>query len=145
MTSITRRSGTYGPRHDPYGWEELDMERNGRSATIHFSGLQSWLEINGEQTTEHEAAERLATIYDMVSDTSRPFATRQVLRRWYADELQLLTSGSRDLGMAALDLMLTKHLGYGLNDFQDAYERYEQRQYERDPYYGCEHSLSYYE
>jgi len=49
MTSIEIETGSEGPRHDPYGWEEIKVTRsNGDEVTLH-SGLSSWVDVNGER------------------------------------------------------------------------------------------------
>ncbi len=105
MTAITRRSGTEGPSYDPYGWEEYTIERNGKEATIRISGLASWLEIDGERFQEFDV------------------------------EVDADLMGHKDRGMAMLDRLLERHLGYDLGTFLDAYSHYESKQPE-DPM-GC--------
>ncbi len=49
MTSIAIETGSEGPKHDPYGWEEVTVTRsNGDEVTLH-SGLGSWVAVNGER------------------------------------------------------------------------------------------------
>lgn len=43
-TTIKVTRGTEGPRHDPYGWEEVVVERRGCRFTFHY-GLTSWLTL----------------------------------------------------------------------------------------------------
>lgn len=40
------RSGTEGPRYDPYGWNEICAEKNGKVYVLHM-GLAQWLSIDG--------------------------------------------------------------------------------------------------
>lgn len=40
------KTGTEGPRHDPYSYTETTMERNGDTVTLH-EGLGDWLRVNG--------------------------------------------------------------------------------------------------
>lgn len=37
--AIFQRSGTEGPRHDPYGWEEFEVHRNGNEVMYRAGGL----------------------------------------------------------------------------------------------------------
>ena len=37
--AIFVRSGSEGPRHDPYGWEEFEVHRNGRRVSVREGGL----------------------------------------------------------------------------------------------------------
>lgn len=47
MSSVTIEYGEEGPKHDPYGWTEVTVDRpNGVSVTIHY-GLAEWIEVNG--------------------------------------------------------------------------------------------------
>lgn len=42
MSSITHKHGSEGPKHDPYGYEEITVNRSdGRRVTIHY-GLGVW-------------------------------------------------------------------------------------------------------
>ena len=44
MTSIIRRTGTEGPKHDPYSYTEFTITRpDGRTAKVHM-GLAMWVE-----------------------------------------------------------------------------------------------------
>jgi len=47
MLDYYRKSGTEGPRHDPYGYTEITARRNGHAVTLH-TGLAVWLKVNGE-------------------------------------------------------------------------------------------------
>jgi hypothetical protein len=38
--------GTYGPRHDPYSFTEIVVEKNGTTHKCHM-GLGSWYEVDG--------------------------------------------------------------------------------------------------
>ena len=50
-SSIELRSGTEGPRHDPYGYKEITVTRaDGREATLH-SGLAEWMTYNDGRVT----------------------------------------------------------------------------------------------
>ena len=43
-TRIELRSGSEGPRHDPYGYEEWSITRaDGRKVTVHIGGLIEWV------------------------------------------------------------------------------------------------------
>jgi hypothetical protein len=44
--SVSVRTGTEGPRHDPYSFEEWVWERHGERTTLHL-GLGEWLVTGG--------------------------------------------------------------------------------------------------
>lgn len=48
MSSITMRTGSEGPRHDPYSYTELTVRRGNTTVSAHY-GLLVWLECNGER------------------------------------------------------------------------------------------------
>jgi hypothetical protein len=51
MTHVTRKSGSEGPKHDPYSYEEFSVEKDdGRTAVLHL-GLGEWLILNGKKKT----------------------------------------------------------------------------------------------
>src|SRR5690349_18265847 len=66
MPTIVRlQSGTEGPRHDPYGWQEITVERNGHCATIHYSGLyDDWLEVDGIRFEAREVVDYVRQRFD---------------------------------------------------------------------------------
>lgn len=45
-TTVRRRSGEEGPRHDPYGYEEWTFRRNGHVVQLH-TGLINWVSYDG--------------------------------------------------------------------------------------------------
>ena len=47
MSTIEITTGTEGPHHDPYGWEELTVTRNDGTTVILHQGLAEYVEING--------------------------------------------------------------------------------------------------
>lgn len=49
MTTIQIETGTEGPRHDPYGYEEITVTRpNGDRVTLH-QGLVEWVQVNNSE------------------------------------------------------------------------------------------------
>jgi len=46
--SISTRTGTEGPRHDPYSFTEITVEARGHRVTVHY-GLGEWIEVDGSQ------------------------------------------------------------------------------------------------
>jgi len=48
MAFLTKRSGTEGPRHDPYHYDEFIVTKRGRTAILHL-GLTAWLSIDGQR------------------------------------------------------------------------------------------------
>ena len=51
--SITLKTGTEGPRHDPYGYSEWIFVRRGKKAILH-EGLSEWVSIDGQKNTNRE-------------------------------------------------------------------------------------------
>src|SRR5687767_7330885 len=45
---VVRRTGSEGPKFDPYSFEELDVTTPHNTATLHF-GLGDWGTINGKR------------------------------------------------------------------------------------------------
>ena len=43
--TLTRRTGSEGPRHDPYSYTEWTVKRGERHVTLHL-GLATWVKIN---------------------------------------------------------------------------------------------------
>lgn len=66
MTKITRKTGSEGPRHDPYHYEELTVKRpDGRSITIH-TGLAFWAEAGDGRREDHDV-EKAMTLFEQVA------------------------------------------------------------------------------
>ena len=59
-TKVWVRSGSEGPSHDPYSYDEINVETKGHDVCIHY-GLAVWLEVDGKHTdyygNEYEAFE----------------------------------------------------------------------------------------
>lgn len=71
MTKITMRSGAEGPRHDPYHFEEITVDRqDGRKVTLHV-GLGVWATAEGgpmrERTDSPQEAYHMFERYAGVS------------------------------------------------------------------------------
>src|SRR5580765_2878548 len=50
---LSKRSGSEGPQHDPYGWNEYTVDLNGHSYTLRIGGLgYNRLVIDGTQRAE---------------------------------------------------------------------------------------------
>ena len=48
MSSVTIDWGSEGPKHDPYGWTEITVDRpDGKTVTLHAGGLIEWVEVDG--------------------------------------------------------------------------------------------------
>lgn len=47
MGSVSYRTGNEGPRHDPYHYEEMTVERDGQTVTLHM-GLGTYVSHNGQ-------------------------------------------------------------------------------------------------
>jgi hypothetical protein len=52
---ITLRMGSEGPMHDPYGFTEIKVVRNGHKVIYH-QGLGEYLEIDGEMLLQRQQA-----------------------------------------------------------------------------------------
>jgi|SRR6185437_9376361 len=52
-TTIRRRSGTEGPREDPYGWVEYTVTRCGHTYSLRHGGLSCVLTVDGREITPH--------------------------------------------------------------------------------------------
>ena len=70
LNSFHHRRGTEGPRHDPYGFDEISIHnsRNG-DVTAHF-GLACWLTIEGSGRTNFHGpddANRLSDAFEQVT------------------------------------------------------------------------------
>lgn len=81
MSHVTMRNGTEGPRHDPYAYTELTVERpDGRKVVVHM-GLATWVDArwpNGMQRTadsEREAFE----VFEEVAGVTYPAAVKALL------------------------------------------------------------------
>ena len=72
MSSVTIEHGEEGPKHDPYGWEEVTGDRpNGVRGTIQY-GLAEWGQTPegtkiDTRTNDPERIERIVTTYAGVS------------------------------------------------------------------------------
>lgn len=68
MSSVTIEYGEEGPKHDPYGWTEITVDRpNGVSVTIHY-GLAEWVRTPegtkiDSRTNDPERIARIFTTY----------------------------------------------------------------------------------
>lgn len=52
-TRVSFRSGSEGPRHDPYAWTEIEVKRNGMQVILHSSALyDDWMVV---QRRGHDA------------------------------------------------------------------------------------------
>ena len=45
---VSMTTGSEGPRHDPYSYREICVERNGKVSVIHM-GLALWVQSGGEK------------------------------------------------------------------------------------------------
>jgi len=75
MSSVDIRTGTEGPRHDPYGYEELTVtsERCG-TVTLH-EGLGCWLRVNGACANEGDH-DRCVALFEHVCGITAKAARR---------------------------------------------------------------------
>jgi hypothetical protein len=46
--TLSRRTGSEGPQHDPYSFTEWTVDTNLSTVTLH-SGLAQWVEVNGDR------------------------------------------------------------------------------------------------
>jgi len=54
MNQVTMRRGTEGPKHDPYGYDEVIVAVAGHVCTCHL-GLGIWIKVDGEKHRVTEA------------------------------------------------------------------------------------------
>jgi len=67
---LSKRSGSEGPAHDPYGWNEYTVTLNGRRYTLRIGGLgYNRLSIDGKQTAEGYADQQ--SFYDIMATWER--------------------------------------------------------------------------
>lgn len=50
---LATRTGSEGPRHDPYAFTETTVLRKGRKVTVH-EGLACWLQLDGEEVSAND-------------------------------------------------------------------------------------------
>jgi hypothetical protein len=75
MTTITIETGTEGPRHDPYGWEEITVERsNGDCVTLH-QGLVEWVQVNNSQQHGYQI-ERCEKVFEFFAGCTSAIARK---------------------------------------------------------------------
>jgi len=53
MTTIRIKTGSEGPRHDPYAYREITVSRPKGSVTLHL-GLVEWVAVNGEHWKDYD-------------------------------------------------------------------------------------------
>lgn len=76
-SSIELRTGTEGPRHDPYSYDEWTLSRGARTWKIH-DGLASWVKLN-DVLVESPAGGELD---DALKASGCPLSLRE-LRKYY--------------------------------------------------------------
>lgn len=84
MSRIEIQTGTEGPRHDPYGWEEITVRRmNDQVVVTLHEGLATWVRIDGVGTV-HEGYNPLLTA-DMIRKVFEAWAgiTPDIARKAY--------------------------------------------------------------
>jgi len=98
MTCIDIKTGSEGPRHDPYGYEEITVTRpNGDVVTLH-EGLTVWLKLNNSaqymftSSTYEDAVKK----FEFFAGCSPAIARRAYERMQYRCKC-----GSRDLRSVA--------------------------------------------
>lgn len=110
-TKVRLRSGTEGPRHDPYGWNEISVDREGHTATLHSSGLfNDWLEVDGVR-----------------------FEGREIESYWLQRNECERTSNDSG-GYQLLRRIFRNVLGYWPEEFEEAQNQADAR----NPYFGCD-------
>lgn len=78
MTSIDIKTGTEGPRHDPYGYEEITVTRpNGDVITLH-QGLVEWVQVNNSQRHGNRRTASCRKVFEFFAG-----CTPEVARRAY--------------------------------------------------------------
>ena len=85
--SISFNRGTEGPRHDPYSYEEVIVERKGREDITLHAGLGVWMTIGGARISasfsmvEREVMDRFVELVGYKPDQLRRFAQRAYAAR----------------------------------------------------------------
>src|SRR4249919_3158745 len=87
MTSVTLRTGSEGPRHDPYHYDELTVKRNNNTTTIHL-GLGVWCSHNGHKVTDEDLAYGLFEVmvgmpWHVVLKALRKLEDRKAKALWF--------------------------------------------------------------
>lgn len=68
MTSITIKTGSEGPKHDPYHYEQITVRRSsGDEIVYHCGGLSEWLEVRANDRVIRAAG------YDETEECRRLF------------------------------------------------------------------------
>lgn len=89
FNTIDLRSGVEGPRHDPYGWQEVTVRGRAGVVTYH-AGLATWTKLvreSGEAEVTHtfngrdEAALRFERLVGVTPETAREAKDRVEVRR----------------------------------------------------------------
>ena len=113
--SVRRVTGSEGPRHDPYSYEELHADVLGNEIVLH-QGLGTWLTINGTKVTQPERM-----THDLYEKTCRDifekfvgFTTTQ-LERIYTKRMSRCKCGSKSFtsvrGFPGEHLIVCDHCG----------------------------------
>lgn len=74
-------TGTEGPRHDPYAFEEFTIERNGHKIMLH-SGLGDWMEIEDEKVDNVFVNDTFVHFTGHTPDEWRRFIEKLERHRW---------------------------------------------------------------
>jgi DNA-directed RNA polymerase subunit RPC12/RpoP len=91
MSSIDIKSGSEGPRHDPYSYLEITVTRESGATVCMHAGLIVWIEVNGIRSDcSYETA---AGIFEDIAGISLEVAEKVHERR----ATQCSECGSRDL------------------------------------------------
>lgn len=102
MSSVQIETGSEGPTHDPYGWEEITVSRpNGVEVTIHY-GLDNWVRTpegvkchtRYDDMGSREYLGRIDRIFETYAGVSPEVAHKAYMRVQYT---------CRDCGVSDLD------------------------------------------
>ena len=86
MSSIYIKTGTEGPKHDPYGYEEITVEREGVTVMLH-SGLDYFVKLNGKKVavpvSDGSYPDNVRKTYLKIAETFEQYAgiTAEVAKR----------------------------------------------------------------
>jgi hypothetical protein len=58
MATVSLKNGSEGPAHDPYGYREWIVKKNGHKIVGHF-GLACWVKVDGRRVADDESSQQV--------------------------------------------------------------------------------------
>lgn len=89
---VMHRTGSEGPKHDPYHFEEYEVEFGGKKTTIHL-GLGTWLHLPSGKTFFGSGDDDVMLEFEKVHGIAFP-----VLINWLERYMKWKTSRCRECG-----------------------------------------------